>query len=260
MSGAACALVEVEVRGAVALVTLNRPAALNALNSALTAELERVAGRLATEPGLRVAVTRGAGRAFCAGNDLKETATFTPAEAEALAARQAEVLDRWAALPVVTIAAIGGYALGGGLVVAASHDLRIAAEGTRFGLPEITLGWPPAYGIHRLISLLGEARARELILSGARFDAEEARRIGLVNRVVPPSRLLDEALAWAQELARLPQSGIRAAKGVLADIVGPPRGGEPRAFGACLAGEEARSRVRAFLERKRDEYSRQPDA
>ncbi len=95
------------------LVTLNRPAALNALDRALTAELGRVVDRLASEPGLKVAVTRGAGRAFCAGSDLKETATFTPAEAEAVGAGQADFLGRWAELPLITIAAIRGFALGG---------------------------------------------------------------------------------------------------------------------------------------------------
>ena len=207
------ALVEVEIRGAVALVTLNRPEALNALDRALTGELGRVAERLASEPGLKVVVTRGAGRAFCAGNDLKETATLTPREAEAFATAQGLLLDRWAALPLITLAAVGGVALGGGLVLAASHDLRMAADGARFGLPEITLGWPPAYGIHRLVRLIGEARAREL--------------------------------------ARLPEGGIKATKRVLAGIVGPVRGGEPRAFAACLADDEAQTRIRSFLEQRK---------
>ena len=251
MSRTSGALVEVEVRGAVALVTLNRPAALNALDRTLTAELGRVVERLASEPGLKVAVTRGAGRAFCAGNDLKETAAFTPVEAEAVAAGQADLLGRWAELPLITIAAIRGFALGGGLVLAAYHDLRVAGEGARFGLPEITLGWPPAYGLHRLIRLLGEAQARELILSGAQFDAGEARRIGLVNRVVPAARFLDEALAWAEELARLPARGIRAAKRVLTEIGGPYGGDEPRAFAECLASEEAQARIRAFMEQRK---------
>ncbi len=95
----------------------------------------------------------------------------------------------------------------GGLMLAAFHDLRVAAEGTRFGLPEITLGWPPAYGIQRLIQLLGDARACELVLSGAQFEAEEARRIGLVNRVVPSDVVYDQALGWANELSRLPAGG-----------------------------------------------------
>lgn len=245
------ALVEVEIRGAVALVTLNRPAALNALDRALTAELGGVAERLTSEPGLKVAVTRGAGRAFCAGNDLKETATLTPREAEAFATAQGLLLDRWAALPLITLAAVGGVALGGGLVFAASNDLRMAAEGARFGLPEITLGWPPAYGIHRLVRLIGEARAREVILSGAPFDATEARRIGLVNRVVAADRLLEEALAWAGELARLPEGAIKATKRVLADIVGPVRGGEPEAFARCLSAAEAQTRIRSFLEQRK---------
>lgn len=246
------ALVEVEIRGAVGLVTLKRPAALNALDRALTADLGRVAARLEATPGLKVAVTVGSGRAFCAGNDLKETAGLAADDAEVLAASQASLLERWAALPLITVAAIGGFALGGGLVLAAYHDLRIAAEGARFGLPEITLGWPPAYGIHRLVRLLGEARAREVILSGAQFGAGDALRLGLVNRVVTADRLLDEAVAWAEELARLPEGGIKATKRILTEIVGPYRGGEPAVFAACLAGGEAQARLRAFFtQRKR---------
>lgn len=244
-------LVQVELRGAVALVTLNRPHALNALDRELTADLERAADRLQAENGLKVAVTCGAGRAFCAGNDLKEIARFTPDEAEGQAAFQGALLDRWAALPLMTIAAVHGFALGGGLVLAAAHDFRVASEGARLGLPEITLGFPPGYGLHRLVRLLGEGRAREVILSGTQLDAVEARRIGLVNRVVSADRLLDEALAWAAELARLPRGGIGATKRVLAEIVGPARDAEPRALAECLATEEAQARLREFLARRR---------
>lgn len=241
-------LVEVEIRGAVALVRLNRQRALNALDLAMTVELGGLIERLATEPSLKVAVTCGAGRAYCVGNDLKEMAGLSPGEAEALTTAQAGLLDRWAALPLITMAIVHGFALGGGLMLAAAHDLRVAMEGTRFGLPEITLGWPPAYGIHRLIRLLGEARAREMILSGAQFDAEEAHRIGLVNRVVPTDALFDQSLAWATELSRLPEGAIKATKRLLGEIVGAPQGGEPPVFGACLRSDEAQRRIRSFLQ------------
>lgn len=247
MSAVNSPLVEIETRGAVALVRLNRPRALNALNLALTVEPAGLIDRLASDPGLKVAVTCGAGRAYCAGNDLKEMATLTPAQAEALATAQGELLDRWAALPLITMAIVHGFALGAGLLLALFHDLRVAGVGTQFGLPEITLGLPPLYGIHRLIRMLGGARARETILSGARFDAEEARRIGLVSRVVPVDLLLDQGLAWANELSRLPAEGIRATKRLLSEIAGPHRAGEPQAFGACLGDEEARIRIQSFL-------------
>ena len=247
MSPAEGPLVEVEIRGAVALVRLNRPRVLNALDLALTVELSNLIDRLATEADLKVAVTCGAGQAYCVGNDLKETATIAPAEAEALATAQEGLMDRWAALPLITMAIVHGFALGGGLLLAAFHDLRVAAEGTQFGLPEITLGLPPAFGIHRLIRLLGEARAREIILTGVQFDAGEARRMGLVNRVVATDVLLDEGLAWATELSRLPEGAIKATKRLLGHIVGPHQGGEPQAFGACLGDEEARTRIRSFL-------------
>ncbi len=248
MSASDGTLVEVDIRGGVALVRLNRQRELNALDLAVTVELGGLIDRLANDPELKVAVTCGAGRAYCVGHDLKELAALSPGEAEALAIAQAGLLDRWAALPLITMAIVHGFALGGGLMLAVSHDLRVAAEGTRFGLPQITLGFPPAYGIHRLIRLLGEARARELILSGAQFEAEEARRIGLVNRVVANDVLYDQALAWANELSRLPAAAIKATKRLLSEIGGAHRGGEPEAFGACLRDEEAQTRIRSFLQ------------
>ncbi len=241
-------LVEMEIRGPVALVRLNRQRALNALDLAMTVELGGLVDRLADEPGLKVAVTCGAGRAFSVGNDLKEMAGLSSGEAEALATAQAGLLDRWAALPLVTIAIVHGFALGGGLMLAAAHDLRVAMEGTRFGLPEVTLGWPPAYGIHRLIRLLGEARVREMVLTGAPFDAEEARRIGFVSRVAPSDLLLDEGLAWATELSHLPQGAIKATKRLLGDMAGPGRNEEPPVFGSCLGAADAQARIRSFLQ------------
>src|SRR5207244_3535042 len=131
----------------------------------------------------------GGGRASCAGTDTAEMATLTGDEAEALATRQAALLARFADLPQVTIAAIDGWALGGGLMLAVAQDLRVASDRARFGLPEVTLGLNPAYGIARLLQVVAGGWACELLLTGRTIHASEALRMGLVNRVVAPPTL-----------------------------------------------------------------------
>src|SRR5207244_3042397 len=130
---------------------------------------------------VRVLIVAGRGRGFCAGNDLNEMAGLAPPEAEALANRQALLMDAFARLPQVTIAAVHGFALGGGCMLAAAQDLRVAAEDARFGLPEVSLGFAPAYGIARLRDLLGGAHARDLMLTARIIEAPEAHRLGLVT-------------------------------------------------------------------------------
>src|SRR5207253_5273926 len=129
---------------------------------------------------VRVLIVAGRGRGFCAGNDLNEMAGLSPVDAEALANRQALLMDAFARLPQVTIAAVHGFALGGGCMLAAAQDLRVAAADARFGLPEVSLGFNPAYGIARLCELVGGAHARDLMLTGRTIDAAEAYRMGLV--------------------------------------------------------------------------------
>src|SRR5207253_6903759 len=128
---------------------------------------------------VRVLVVAGRGRAFCAGNDIKEMQTIAPDEAEALARRHAAIVQRFSSLPQVTIAAVDGYALGGGLMLAIAQDLRVASDRARFGLPEVTLGFPPAYGIARLLDVVAGGHARDLLLTGRTIHATEALRIGL---------------------------------------------------------------------------------
>src|ERR671930_52544 len=128
-------------------------------------------------------------------------ATLPGDEAEALATRQAALLERFAHLPQVTVAAIDGWALGGGLMLAVAQDLRIASDRARFGLPEVTLGFNPAYGIARLLDVAGGGHGRDLLLSGRTIHASEAMRMGLVNRVVAPPTLEASAQKWASEMA-----------------------------------------------------------
>jgi len=246
-------LVEVaDVADGVARLTLCRPEALNALNRDLTAALEDAVERMAAREDVRALIVCGRGRAFCAGNDIGEMATLVPDEAEALALRQATLMDRFSRLPQVTLAAVEGHALGGGFMLAIAQDLRIASDRARFGLPEVTLGFNPAYGIARTLDVLGGGVGRELLLTGRTVRAIEALRLGIVNRVVAPPTLEASAVAWAEEIAKAPRAGLAATKAIVADIRTGLKGHEPEAYGAALrTSPEAQARIRAFVTRKR---------
>jgi len=244
--------VELSIEGAVARVHLNRPEALNALNTALTAALEETLERVAAMEDVAVLVVAGRGRAFCAGNDIAEMGAITPEAAEALARRQAALMDRFARLPQVTLAAIDGYALGGGLMLAVAQDVRIASDRSRFALPEVTLGFNPAYGIARLLDVAGGAHGRDLLLTGRTVHASEALRMGLVNRVVAAPTLEASAAAWAADIAKSPREGLAATKRIVRDLATGARSTEPESYGATLrTSPAARARIRAFTSRKR---------
>jgi enoyl-CoA hydratase/carnithine racemase len=244
-------LVEVTTDNGVAWLRLNRPDALNALSTALTEALEQALERVAGQDDVSVLIVAGRGRAFCAGNDLAEMGSLSPEAAAALATRQAALMDRFSQLPQVTMAAIDGHALGGGLMLAVAQDVRIASDRARFGLPEVTLGFNPAYGIARLLDIAGGGHARDLLLTGRTVHASEALRMGLVNRVVAPPTLEASAGAWAAEIAASPREGLAATKGIVRSLRAGPRGGEPEAYGAALrTSPQARERIRAFVERK----------
>ncbi len=240
------------VDGAVARLTLERPEALNALNRDVAAALEDTLGRLEGSREVSVVVVSGRGRAFCAGNDITEMTTLEPAEAEALSQRWQAITDRFARLPQATIAAVHGYALGGGCMLAAAQDLRIAEAGARFGLPEVTLGFNPSFGIARLLDILGGAHARELLLTGRIVDAAEALRMGLVTRVVPDGTVDRAAADLAAEVARNPRGGLAATKAIVAEIRAGRPGDAAQAYATALATDpEARQRIAAFVKRKK---------
>jgi enoyl-CoA hydratase/carnithine racemase len=199
-----------------------------------------------------VVVLSGRGRAFCAGNDIAEMPALSPADAEALSQRWQDIMDRFARLPQVTIAAVRGYALGGGCMLAAAQDLRIAETGATFGLPEITLGFNPSYGIARLLDVVGGGHARDLLLTGRTIDAAEALRMGLVTRVVPDGTLERAAADFAADVARHPRGGLAATKAIVADIRAGRSGDAARAYAAALrADPEARARIAAFVAKKK---------
>ena len=232
-------------------LTLNRPQALNALDRELTAALEGALDRVAARQDARVVMIGGHGRAFCAGNDIKEMRSLTGDDAQALATRHAALMDRFARLPQVTLAVIDGHALGGGLMLAVAQDLRIASDRARLGLPEVTLGFNPGYGIARFLDVAGGAHGRDLLLSGRTVHATEALRMGLVNRVVAPPTLEASALKWASEIAASPRDGLAATKAIVQAIRTGQAGGEPAAYGAALrTSGSARARIEAFARRR----------
>ncbi len=190
---------EVQVEDGVAIITFNRPDALNALNGDLMAEFGIAMDIAATSDEVRAVILTGAGRSFIAGADINE---FRNLGSDPFAGRDAalagqDVLAGLAAMPVPTIAAINGFAFGGGLEVALACDLRVAANGARMGLPEVGLGLIPGYGgTQRLPRLIGPSRAMDLIFTGRHVEADEALQLGLVNRVA------EDAVAGAMELAQ----------------------------------------------------------
>jgi enoyl-CoA hydratase/carnithine racemase len=234
-------------------LTLNRPQALNALNRELTAALEQALERVAAMDDVSVLLVCGQGRAFCAGNDIKEMESLGGDDAQALATRHAALMDRFARLPQVTLAVIDGHALGGGLMLAVAQDLRIASDRARLGLPEVTLGFNPGYGIARFLDIAGGGHGRDLLLSGRTVQASEALRMGLVNRVVAPPTLEASALKWAGEIAAWPREGLAATKEIVAAIRAGTKGREPEAYGAALrTSEAARARIKAFSAKRRE--------
>lgn len=237
----------------VAEVVLNRPEARNAINlemvRALQAALEELAGR----QDVRVLVLRGAGeKAFAAGADIADL--YGRTSREALLAINGRLFQAVEGFPLPTIAAVRGYALGGGLELALACDLRIVADDAKLGLPEVSLGiFPAAGGTRRLPRLVGDGLARELVFTGRTLGAEEALRMGLVNRVVPAGRLQEEARALALEIAKNGELALRMAKlSLLASAKGEDSDAIEKAAQALLFDSpEKAQRMRAFLDRKK---------
>ncbi len=211
----------VEAGKRVGTLTLNRPERLNALGATMLGELAAAAAWFGSQTEARVVIVAGAGRAFSAGADLRDSpaARLDPASGESWEARRevaqlgyrmAEAIE---AMPQVTIAAVHGHVVGGGVVLTAACDLRIAAEGTSFSIPEVDIGIPLAWGgIPRLVREIGPARAKELVMTCRPFDAAEAKDIGFVNRLVPESDLAAAAAQLAEELAAKPIVPMRTTK------------------------------------------------
>jgi enoyl-CoA hydratase len=235
-------------------LTLNRPRALNAINRQMTAELEDIAARLAEDNETRVVIVTGEGRAFCAGDDVKELADLPTPEAELLIIRQGRLFTRFHELPQVLIAAVNGPAMGGGAVLATACDLRVAGFAASFGWPEVTLGWPPGYGNADLIALVGIGRALELTLTGESIDAKRALDIGLVEKTVPQMVLMNSTETLAERILSLPPKAISETKTLLHRDRGlnPAEShiADAQAYLRCLETDDAHEGISAFVEKR----------
>jgi enoyl-CoA hydratase/carnithine racemase len=198
----------------VATITFNRPESLNALNSATLSELAAAIGIVAGDEEIRVLVLTGAGgKAFIAGADIAEIQTLTPFSAKKFADLGQRVIDRLQNLPIPVIAAVNGYALGGGFEMALACDIIIAADHARLGLPEPRVGlMAGAGGVHRLPRMMPQKIAMGYILTGHHMTAQEAQRLGVVNEVVPLAELMPTAMRWANEILECSPLSIRASK------------------------------------------------
>lgn len=243
--------------GAVAVITINRPAVLNALSLSTLAELRQVMTELREDSTVGAIVVTGAGeKSFVAGADINELARQTPIEGRELARAGQGLFDLVERLGKPVIAAVNGFALGGGCELAMACTIRIASESARFGQPEINLGLIPGYGgTQRLPRLVGTGRALEMMLTGAPIGAAEAHRIGLVNRVVPAGELMATARALAAQLAAQPSVAVRyILEAVRHGMDGSQAEGlahEATFFGLVATTEDMREGTRAFLEKRK---------
>src|SRR5579863_7292418 len=204
-------------KAAIATLTVNRPKALNALNRIVLEEMARVIREVRHDSAVRVLIVTGAGdRAFVAGADIAAMAEMTAVEGLEFSRLGHRVMESFEDLPIPVIAAVNGFALGGGLELALACDLIVASETARFGQPEINLGLIPGFGgTQRLAHRIGHARAREKIMTGEMFDAKSALDWGLVSQVVPAAQLMDSARALANKLAAKSAVALRQAKAAL---------------------------------------------
>jgi enoyl-CoA hydratase len=246
--------------GAVAIVTINRPKVLNALNTQTLDELRRLILDLKQDDGTRVVILTGAGdKAFVAGADINELAVQTPTSGREHALAGQHVFDAIENLGKPVIAAINGYALGGGCELAMACTLRIAAETAKLGQPEITLGLLPGYaGTQRLPRLVGKGNAMEMMLTGALIGADDAQRIGLVNRVVSPALLMLETRKLADQLARSAPIAMRYIINAVNSGAEMPFAEacqyEATLFGLIASTDDMREGTTAFLEKRKPEF------
>jgi enoyl-CoA hydratase len=246
-----------EKKDGIGIVTLNRPDKLNALNSAVYQELYDVFEAAENDPEVRVVILTGSGeKAFAAGSDVAEMQNMGPLEIQKFMATIRKASDFIYNLTKPTIAAIHGYALGGGNELAMCCDLRICSEKARFGQPEINLGLiPGASGTQRLPRLIGAAKAKELIFIGDMIDAATALSLGLVNKVVPPEKLMEEAMAWAAKLAGKSGPVLAMAKmainnGTDTDLASGLNM-EIKCNALCFATDDRKEGMDAFLEKRK---------
>ena len=252
--------VRTENRDGILVVTIDRPKVLNALNAQTVEEIGQVFDEARNDDAVKAVIVTGGGeKAFVAGADINELAQKNPFTGKETSERGQQILSRIERFPKAVIAAINGFALGGGCELALACQIRIASDKAQIGLPEVTLGIIPGYGgTQRMARLLGKAKALELILTGDRIGAAEAQAIGLVNKVVPHDELMAEAEKMARTIMSRGPVAVRAAiEAVMSGSEMPFEEGqflEATLFGLLAASEDMKEGMSAFLEKRKAEF------
>ena len=250
------AFVTLEKQGHVGVVTMNRPEALNALNDQVLRDLDAVLTQAEEDAELYVLVVTGAGRSFVAGADIGQMSGFSAVEGKAFGVYGNQVFAKLENLSKPTIAAVNGFALGGGCELAMACDIRLASEKAKFGQPETGLGITPGFGgTQRLPRIVGGSRAMELILTAKTISAAQAREIGLVSEVYPPEELMDRALELANAIAANAQVAVRQSKaairrGLQTDMA-TGAAFESEAFGLCFSTQDQKDAMNAFVNKEK---------
>lgn len=248
-----------EKKGLYAVATINRPKALNALNSEVLSDLDELVQTVSADADIRALVITGSGeKAFVAGADIGEMSTLTPEEGEAFGKHGNDVFRKLETLPIPTIAAVNGFALGGGCELSMSCDIRICADTAVFGQPEAGLGITPGFGgTQRLARLVGPGMAKQLIYTAKNIKADEAYRIGLVNAVYPLDELMPAAEKMAETIARNAPIGVRACKKAINEGLEVEMDDavviEEKLFGSCFKTADQIEGMSAFLEKRKHE-------
>ena len=248
-----------EKKGHYAVATINRPKALNALNSQVLEDLNELVDLVAADEEIRALVLTGAGeKAFVAGADIGEMSTLTKAEGEAFGKKGNDVFRKLETMPVPVIAAINGFALGGGCELSMSCDIRICADTAVFGQPEVGLGITPGFGgTQRLARLVSPGMAKQLIYTARNIKADEALRIGLVNAVYPAAELLSAAEKMADTIAKNAPIAVRACKKAINEGLDVDMDAalviEEKLFGSCFETADQKEGMGAFLEKRKHE-------
>ena len=251
--------VNYEVQGAVAILTINRPEALNALNSQVLSDLDEAITKVEADNGVHAVILTGAGRSFVAGADIGEMKGFSARDGKKFGVHGGGVFLRLENLSKPVIAAVNGFALGGGCELAMSCDIRLASEKAKFGQPEVGLGITPGFGgTQRLPRIVGISKAMELILTAKVINAAEAERIGLVSAVYPPEELMDKAMELANAICANAPIAVAESKrcirmGMQTDIA-TGSAFEAEAFGVTCGTEDKDEGMGAFLEKRQEKH------
>ena len=249
--------IDYEVDGQVGIITINRPKALNALNSEVLKDLDATIDAVDLD-AIRCLIITGAGeKSFVAGADIGEMSTLTKAEGEAFGKAGNDVFRKIETLPIPVIAAINGFALGGGCEISMSCDIRLCSENAIFGQPEVGLGITPGFGgTQRLARLVGPGMAKQMIYTARNIKADEAYRIGLVNAVYPQEELLDAAKKLAATIAKQAPIAVRACKKAINDGLDASMDDaiviEEKLFGSCFETEDQKAGMGNFLEKDKE--------